>query len=619
MVKKLLLLTLSFFLISGIAFAEDPQVWPTSGQMTFKGLDTKSSPTQIGEGRAQDLQNVQFTVTGALKKRSGYSFAGTPSVTTDDILDIPDEDFPPVTGIYYNKFSDTNERIFATASTRLYYRSTAWTHILSPAITGGQNNQFVFVTALDYAIATNDVNPIIKVNSTPTASVLDLSDLLTDAPTKAKCVAWFQNHLILANTVENSIEKPTRIRWSDIGFIETFTEENRNDISELGGQEINALIELYDDLFIFLTNSVWKMSFVGGDEQFKFTKVLDKIGCIAKNSVQTIILNNSQRGIVFLTKNAEVYFFNGVTAVDISEIIEPTLEDWSASRLPYVVSEDTGEEYRIYGTTGSTDTTNNEVLVFNYSLGEWSRNVNIDVNCVARVVVSSAELSYAGNYFGMVLRLDNTANDSDVYGATGTVDSVNIYTTHTASGLQVLYDASASYTASGLIGAIVTLTGGTGSAQSTIEKTIVANTTTGIVIDSAYSTTPSTDTSFSVGAIDAYYQTKDYDLGDSTRIKNFGEIFMWEKEQGAIDLDVSYKHDFGGTVETQTVSESGGGGTWGSAIWGTSLWGGFNAIFSRVKLKGSSRFINIKFMEDDIDETFNIYGFNILYWMRKSL
>ncbi len=615
------LFVLSFLLITTFARAEDPQTWPQQGQMTFKGLDSKSSPTQIAEGRAQDLLNVQFTVTGALQKRNGYSFVGTPSATTEDILDIPDEDFPPVTGIYYNKFSGGTERIFATASSRLYYRSaTAWTRIDTTGfqITGGKNNQFVFVTALDSVIASDDDASVFKINSTPTASVLDLTDLSMDAPTKAKCLAWFQNHLILANTKENGVEKPTRIRWSNIGFIETWTEENRNDIAELGGQEINALTELYDDLFIFLTDSVWKMSFVGGDEQFKFTKVLDKIGCIAKNSVQNIILKNSQRGIVFLTKNKEVYFFNGVTAVKISEIIEPTLDDWSASRLQFVVSEDTREEYRLYATTGATDTTNNEVLVFNYQIGEWSKFSQIDINYVARVLVSDTELSYGGNYFGMVLRLDNTANDSDVGGETGTVNAVNTYTTTTASCLQVLYDASANYTVSGLIGAVITLTGGTGSSQADIEKTIVSNTATGIIIDSAYGTTPSTDTSFSIGAIDAFYQTKDYDLGDSSRVKSFAEIFMWEAEQGDIDLDVSYKHDFGGTVETQTVSESGGGGTWGTAIWGTSIWGGFSAIFSRVKLKGDARFINIKFRENDIDETFNIYGWNLLYWPRKK-
>ncbi|HDY89693.1 MAG TPA: hypothetical protein ENH82_16465, partial [bacterium] len=276
---KKLLLTIALIFTCSFSYAEDPSTFPEQGQMIFRGLDTKSSPTQIQDGRAQDLLNVQFTVTSAVKKRNGYSFVGIPTATSEDILDIPDEGFPPVTGIYYNKFSNGTERIFATASTRLYHRlSGVWTRITGVTITKGKNNQFVIVTALDSTIWTNDVNAVFKVNTTPTAGTLDLSDLGSDAPTKVKTMAWFQNHLILANTKENNVEKPTRLRWSNIGTIETYTEVDRNDISELGGQEINALVELYDDLFIFLTDSVWKMSFVGGDEQFKFTKVLDNIG-----------------------------------------------------------------------------------------------------------------------------------------------------------------------------------------------------------------------------------------------------------------------------------------------------------------------------------------------------
>ena len=609
MKKLLLLLFLSLTFINPVEGAEK-RSFPEGKQAVFLGLDTKSSPTQLQDGRAQDLQNVRFTTTRGLIKRNGYSLI-------NNIIDIPDTDFKAVTGIYYNKFSDGTEEIFVTQDVNLWYdNSGTWSWIEWASISSNKNYQFVWITALDSVIFTNDVNVVKKVNSTPTVSNLDLSDLATDAPTKVKCLAWFQNFLILGNTYENKIEKPTRIRWSNIGTIETWTEADRNDISELGGQEINALIELYNDLYIFLTNSVWKMSHVGGDEQFKFTKVLDNIGCIAKNSVQNVILQNSQRGIMFLTRDAEVYFFNGITATNISEIISPTMEALNYSRLQYAVSENTGSEYRLYASTG-TKTQNDTCLLFNYEIGEWSKFAGMYINAVTGVRSSDIRYSYAGNYQGCVFKLDNTALDSDVYGTTGTVDAVDIYTTSTASGLQILYDASSVFNTA--TGALVTITGGTGSSQSTLSKVIVGCTATGIMVESAYSTTPDSTTTYSIGAIDAYYQTKDYDLGDSSRIKSLVNLFFWAKEQGSVSVDLSYKVDFAGTVETVSVSQDGAGGLWGSAIWGTSLWGGTDALLERVNLKKECRYMNFKVSEDDIDERFDLYGWNIIYTLKDIL
>ena len=80
------LLLISLFLISSV-YAEQPRIYPQQGVITFRGLDNKSSPTAVRDGRATDILNVKFDVTGALLKRPGYSTVGT-------VLDIPDRDFP---------------------------------------------------------------------------------------------------------------------------------------------------------------------------------------------------------------------------------------------------------------------------------------------------------------------------------------------------------------------------------------------------------------------------------------------------------------------------------------------------------------------------------------------
>jgi len=194
------------------------------------------------------------------------------------------------------------------------------------------------------------------------------------------------------------------------------------------------------------------------------------------------------------------------------------------------------------------------------------------------------------------------------------VDAVSTYTTTTASGLQIIYDTSATFTCTG---ATVILTGGTGSSATNVERVIVDCTATGIMVDNAFSTTPSTDTTYSIGAIKSYYQTKDYDLGDASLWKSLTDLFLWAKEQGSVTLDLAYKADFAGTVASTTISQDGGGGLWGTAVWGTAIWGGQSALLERVKLLGECRYVNFKITENDIDEGFDLYGWNILFIPRK--
>ena len=52
----------------------------------------------------------------------------------------------------------------------------------------------------------------------------------------------------------------------------------------------------------------------------------------------------------------------------------------------------------------------------------------------------------------------------------------------------------------------------------------------------------------------------------------------------------------------------------GASVWGTGVWGGQDAVLRQIKLKGSGRFIRYKFTEPDINETFNLYGFNSIFW-----
>ncbi len=612
---KILKLLLPLLLICSFSFGEQPQIYPQQGVLTFKGLDNKSSPTAVADGRATEILNVKFDVTGALIKRPGYSTVGT-------VLNVPDSDFTAVQGIYYTKYSSGNTETLAVCDGRWYRYDTDltpdnWASLNGggPITTSGKNIQFTWTMAFDAIIGTNDEDVPKKYTESGAVVNLDTSDLSASLDA-AKCVVFHKNYLIFGNTVENSVEKSTRFRWSNVGTFETWDDVDFIDIAALGGQEIEAFGILYDNLYVFLTDSIYQVSLVGGDEIWKVTLVVDGIGCVAKNSVQSIILTNNQQGLIFLTKDKKVYFFNGLIAQYISILIEETMNDLLASRLQYAVSSENGTDYYLATSFGGV-TENNLILDFQYQIGEWSLFDQIDANAMARVFdVNVIEQTYFGQYGGFVSKMDDTSTVNDVFGVTGTVSGVDVYTTSTASSIQIIYDNTSPFTTSGLIGGIMKITSGTGSPQ---ERRIVWNTTSGIVVETPFTTTPDTTSVYSVGAIDGFYVSKWYDMGDPARLKSFGELWWWATaESVGEDIDVTYATDFSADISTQSVSLSGdtSDAVWGSAVWGVSFWGGTDAIFRQTKFENTGRYLKFKFQNDDIDENFTIYSTNILYWPR---
>lgn len=603
-----LLITLALCLFcTNIQAAEDPRfrVYPQQEALRFKGLDERSSPTFLQDGYAQTAQNVQFSSTNALMKRWGYSLVKD--------FDVAGYDWEPVEGIYYTKLSSGTAYRLTILGSRMYSETGGtytWEDQGGGWITSGQNNQFVWETALDTVVFTNNVDVIYKWTGTSTFGGLDVSDL-TDTLTAAQCVAWFKNYLILGNTTEAAVTKATRIRWSDVGTIETWGDDNYIDIGELGGQEIVGFGILYNNLYVFLTDSIHKVTLVGGDEIFNIAKVVEGTGCIAKNSIQNVSFGAND-GLMFLSKDKSINFFNGMTTVDASYYIPDTMDDLNTSRLQYAVSCTDGSDYYLSVSDG-TATTNDLIIDINLDTGDISTLTNILANAMADVLDTSEDVQlYFGNYDSHIYNLYDSSLDSDVAGYTGTFedsfDAGEFVSSDTATYINVVFDDDKSFACTG---ALVTLVAGTGSGASKVITGI--HTSSGIIVDSAWATAPDDTTQYSIGAIDADYVTKWYSMGEPARRKHFGEMYFWAESADDSSIDINYSRDFGSYAGTQSVSLSGSGGLWGSAVWGTDTWGGEDALYKEVKLKGDARYIKFRIEEDDIDETFNIYGWAVSY------
>ena len=592
------------------AFAADnPRLisYPPQKIMGFRGLDTSSNAPLLQDGRAIALKNVKLSTAFDLKKRYGINCIN--NKTLDDF----DLSSPAITGLFDATFSDGTQWPIAFVGTKIKYDSgTAWTeiglHYVSPKITADQDNTFQCIMALDTAICTNDTDVIFEISSTPAKTALDVSDL-SDTLTKAKTLAWFRNYLILGNTYENSIEKPTRFRWSNVGTTETWTDDDFNDLAELGGDEITGMVELYGNLYVFLKKAIYKVSLVGGDDVFNFDKVVDNIGAISRDSIQLVRLNqNPYLGIIFLDERKKVYLFTGLIAQDIGEIIQPTLDDLSAGRLDNAVSSYDGKSYYLAVSDGSA-TTNDLLLEYQVEIGEWTKHTDINANSMAQVIDSSVRKTYYGNYDSIVYWMDDEDKKNDVDGAVGVVDTATgIVDTVSITAAQVIVDAG--LTSGMYTGAIIKITGGTAVGE---EQVIVDYSSTSVTVATAFTTEPDSTSIYSIGAIDASYQTKWYDMGDSPRKKVFKEAFFWAKEASNTAISVSQSQDYGVVLSSETLSlASGSSSLWDTAIWDVAAWGTTGDKLYRLPLKGVARTISLTIENSSIDEGFTVYGYNIL-------
>ncbi len=379
---------------------------PFSQRKSNGGLNSTSSPTSLEDNESSKLLNIDFDVTGQFHKRGGYTQLNTTAFNSGASFN----------GLYWFEKSDGTKYLLGTCGTKLGV-ATSLTQTATPftdrtgglTFTAGNNNYQSFATMLDTVLGTNGVDLPWQCVGSSNAIVIAGIAGGGSAPTitTAKFVEVFSNYAFLANVTESGTYKGSRLYWSAIDSISSWSASDFREVGKNDGQVITGLKTLGSSLVIFKRHSIWIANFTGdSDIPFVFQKTRSTVGCVSGYSIQEV-----ENGLLFMADDG-LYYFDGNNSFKISQRVKDTIATFNQNRFANVPSAYllSGNRYLASFTTGG-GSTNTVQLTWDSFNNAFSYLSGMNANCFARVYNSGVEQIFFGDYSGFVYQMDNGNTD----------------------------------------------------------------------------------------------------------------------------------------------------------------------------------------------------------------
>lgn len=369
------------------------------------GLNSSSGPLGLSNNESSSLQNIDFNKFGSIKKRSGYTPANTSAISGS----------PQVAGLHFFELSTGTRYLVATAGAKLFqWNASSITGAptdITDSLTITAGSLVDSATFRDTALFTNGTDLPWKWTGSGNAAAMTVPTNLT----KAKFVKIFQNYTFLANVTVDSVTYGSRVYYSNINSISSWTDSDFVDVSRDDGQSITGLKALGDKLVIFKDRSIWIAQFTGNaDVPFTFSPTNSPVGCVSHFSIQKI-----DNGLIFLSWDG-LYFFDGFNAYKISDRINSTFTtDMNPLKFVNAVScyQATKNRYWL-AITATGGTTNSRVIT--WTRAETTTGITDAFGVYKGINASSlsitypdgvTEVPYFGDYSGFVYKADTGLDD----------------------------------------------------------------------------------------------------------------------------------------------------------------------------------------------------------------
>ena len=410
--RRLLYLLTGWLLVTQSVSAQFP--WQSFEFFNLSGgVNDSFDPTAIENNEASDLQNVVFTTGGAIKKREGSSRINSTAAPSASAV---------TTGGHFYKLSDGTRYLvrLVNDTTDLIQKMDygagttgpdgTWDDITgATGIAVGNDHQGDFAQAFDTLVIEDGVNTTAPYKWTGTGNAA----VLGGSPPEATMVEYHKNHLWSAGDSDNR----SRVVFSNIcttssSCIETYTATDFFELDTNDGQVITGLKSGLDCLYIWKTNSIWRIC---GSSRDTFTQeqMVRDIGTQSNSSIA--VINNQ---FLFKTQLGDYAVYDGgINVRIISSKIEGTLGNLNQNRLDAVravaFDDGTGDQDYYACETQTGGSTHNRVLLYDTFHQSWTKFVGLNCNAIWDYEIGTFERAIAfGDYSGFVSRYPNTNADA---------------------------------------------------------------------------------------------------------------------------------------------------------------------------------------------------------------
>ena len=559
----------------------------------FKGgFKSTSDYTDLEDTETNDSRNVLYDQDGDIKQRKGslklLNTRLNPTSSTSRFN---------ITGHYYYEKLSTNSasyNVVACGGT-LYNYTSACATVIRSGLNTSSETFWTFTQIQDFrsasddiVVGTNGIDELQMWNGSASAILLSANTSATQVPI-GKYLLQHENRIYVANITDSTdVDSPVKVMRTGFGsdgapdphrFLEAFYVGGSDRNGEVQGQ-----MQLGEWIIYYTRNSVWRFSPGLGDVN-DLELVTENIGLFAPYS-----LVNTCDWHIFLSERG-IYSFDGKTFTHLSAKIDDlVLKNSSPNNLRFskAVFDHENNMYKIYFPEQSWNrpSRNNMGLAFDLRGGtfiwqtpttgrevSWISNFQ-DANSRMRVIY--------GDYNGYLYEDDRGLNDGINTGHNDSADAASTISNLVATSAVFPTDND------GLGGLIVKIYSGTGEGQT---RVIASNTSNTISPVNSFLTAPDTTSKFTVGGIDSYWRSRDYDFGASEIVKIFRQVVLQIEEQGDFNLEMFYIVDFKALSRATLASINMflSGWVWGKSKWGLNPWGRTKAIKKKISLRATPK------------------------------
>ena len=426
---------LSFMLLMPSAFAQLEE-WTSLEIFSLKGgLNDSAESTVLTPEEASDIQNFILNTSGAIRTRQGFTQTNAASLGSTAVA----------TGLAFYKQSDGDRFIVESVSNgssdslqKMDYvggvPDGVWDEITPSGGLSLQDDQLADFAVVEDVLVFEDglaTTASYEYNGTSVADALDGS------PPNATIVEFHKRILWLAGRSDAK----NRVDFSNLDEPETYTSTDFLLVETDDGQLITGLKSALDCLYVFKTESIWRIC--GSDrDNLNLEQMVRGIGAASNQSIA--LINNK---FVFQTSQGNFAIYDGgITVQMISGKIQGTLSNLNSDRVPKTVAlafdDGTGDDdyYACVSQTGSG--THTLVLLFDTFHQAWTKFKGMNCNAMTVAEIGTAQRALLfGDYGGNLLRYPDGETDNgaiiDAFYQSGDLRFPEIPTQKTFRDIQV--------------------------------------------------------------------------------------------------------------------------------------------------------------------------------------